>query len=104
MSLYEYSDGDTLFEGYLAIDQTQKIKRPCVMVTHAWDGPVLHGWEDPVVPQQSVLSFAEEMTKAGADWQLHCYGNAKHAFTFVGADIPEFGGGYFKGCQPPPFL
>jgi dienelactone hydrolase len=213
MSAYEYSDGDTLFEGYLAIDQTKQTKRPCVMVAHAWDGPndhfnsladtlakkgfigfaidvygkgkrgkingdnshlmnplwedrallrkrllaafteiqqhplvmhnkiaiigycfgglcaldlaranppglkgaisvhgaltppeifgtqpkidasilVLHGWEDPVVPQKSVTSFAEEMTKAEADWQIHCYGNAKHAFTFVGADIPEFG-------------
>ena len=31
------------------------------------------------------------MTKAEADFQIHCYGHAKHAFTFVGADIPEFG-------------
>jgi hypothetical protein len=26
MSAYEYSDGNTLFEGYLAIDQNQKTK------------------------------------------------------------------------------
>jgi dienelactone hydrolase len=38
MSAYEYSDGNTLFEGYLAIDQNQKTKRPCVMIAHAWDG------------------------------------------------------------------
>lgn len=213
MSAYEYSDGNTLFEGYLAIDQNQKTKRPCVMIAHAWDGPndhfnsladnfaqkgfvgfaidvygkgnrgkidgdnmhlmnplmqdrsllrkrllaafneiqkhplvmpdkiaiigycfgglcaidlaranpsglngaisvhggltppevlgsqskidtsilVLHGLEDPVVPQETVLSFVNEMTKAEADFQIHCYGHAKHAFTFVGADIPEFG-------------
>ena len=213
MSLYEYSDGDTLFEGYLAIDQDQKTKRPCVMVAHAWDGPndhfnslaeklakkgflgfaidvygkgkrgkidgdnahlmnpliqdrsllqkrllaafneiqkhplvvrdkiaiigycfgglcaldlaranpsglkgsisihgglippdvldqhqkidasilVLHGLEDPIVPQETVLNFIDEMTKYEADFQIHCYGHAKHAFTFVGADIPEFG-------------
>ena len=31
------------------------------------------------------------MSAAGADWQLHAYGNTKHGFTFVGADIPRFG-------------
>ena len=212
MSTYEYSDGDTVFEGYLAIEKNQQTKRPCVLVAHAWDGPnehfnsladdlsqkgfiafaidvygkgkrgkidgnnshlmdpllenrallrkrllaafteiqrhplviqnkiaiighcfgglcaldlaranppglkgaisihgilvppslgtqskidasilVLHGWEDRIAPSQSVLNFTEEMTQAEADWQIHCYGNAKHAFTFVGADIPELG-------------
>lgn len=52
---------------------------------------VLHGWEDPVAPPESVLAFAKEMTRAGADWQVHAYGHAKHAFTFVGADIPQLG-------------
>jgi dienelactone hydrolase len=52
---------------------------------------VLHGWEDPVAKPPSVLSFAEEMTQAQADWQIHCYGHAQHAFTFVGANIPELG-------------
>lgn len=51
---------------------------------------MLHGLADPVVPQETVLSFVDEMTKAEADFQIHCYGHAKHAFTFVGADIPEF--------------
>ncbi|OJU73369.1 MAG: dienelactone hydrolase [Alphaproteobacteria bacterium 40-19] len=214
---YEYSDGKTLFQGYLSVPQDQTIRRPYVMVAHAWDGPsdyfnsladdfsqkgfigfaidvygkgkrgkidgdnshlmnplledrallrkrllaaftevqqhplvvkdkivivgycfgglcaldlaranpvglkgaisvhggltppqdsdlqpkidasilVLHGWEDPVAPQQSVLDSAQEMlrpmTKAKADWQIHCCGNAKHAFNFVGADMPEFG-------------
>lgn len=213
MSAYEYSDGNTLFEGYLAVGQNHNTKRPCVMIAHAWDGPnayfnsladnfaqkgfvgfaidvygkgkrgkidgdnmhlmnpliqdrsllrkrllaafsevqkhpfvlpdkiaiigycfgglcaldlaranpsglkgaisvhggltspefsdpqakinasilILHGLEDPVVPQETVLSFIDEMTKAEADFQIHCYGHAKHAFTFVGADIPEFG-------------
>lgn len=42
MSAYEYSDGNTLFEGYLAIDQNQKTKRHCVMIAHAWHGPNDH--------------------------------------------------------------
>jgi dienelactone hydrolase len=52
---------------------------------------VLHGWEDPFVPPEKVLEFAKEMTDKKADWQIHSYGHAKHAFSFVGADIPELG-------------
>lgn len=209
--VYEYSDGETLFEGYLAVNNTSQAKRPCIMVAHAWDGPndhfnaladtlaqkgfigfaidvygkgkrgkiegdnthlmnplmedrallrkrlltafyeiqkhplvisdkiailgycfgglcaldlaranpvglrgavsvhggltsphletqkmdasllVLHGLEDPIVPKESVLDFINEMTEAKADFQIYCYGHAKHAFTFVGVDIPEFG-------------
>jgi dienelactone hydrolase len=52
---------------------------------------LLHGWEDPVVPTSDVLSIASELTAAGADWQLHAYGHAHHAFTFEGAKFPERG-------------
>ena len=31
------------------------------------------------------------MAEAGADWQLHTYGNALHAFTNPEANDPEFG-------------
>ena len=31
------------------------------------------------------------MTAAGADWQLHAYGNTMHAFTTEGANNPDFG-------------
>lgn len=211
MSVYEYSDGKTKFEGYLSLSAQRQKKLPCVMIAHAWDGPnvyfnslademaskgyaafaidvygkgkrgqidgdnshlmnpllqdrgllrtrlllalseiqkhprviadkiailgycfgglcaldlaranpkglvgaisihgpltptphpspridssllVLHGWEDPVAKPESLVSFAQEMTQAQADWQIHCYGHAQHAFTFVGADIPNLG-------------
>lgn len=52
---------------------------------------VLHGWEDPTAPPNDVLAFARELTAAGADWQLHAYGHAMHAFTFRGAQAPERG-------------
>jgi dienelactone hydrolase len=52
---------------------------------------VLHGWEDPIVPLSDVLAFTSEFTALGADWQLHAYGHAQHAFTFTGANIPERG-------------
>ena len=212
MSFFDYSDGETIFEGYMATNGDNKTKRPCVLVGHAWSGPsehfnliadnlaekgiigfaidvygkgvrgevdgdnshlmnplmenrkllrqrllaafnaalkhplvdknriammghcfgglcaldlaranprglkgvisihgglsspnldrtiaidssvmVLHGWEDPMVPPNNVLDFTAEMKESKADWQIHCYGNAMHAFTFVGADIPHLG-------------
>lgn len=42
---------------------------------------VMHGFEDKSVPGSQVLSFAEEMTKHKADWQIHMFGNTYHAFT-----------------------
>ena len=42
---------------------------------------VLHGWADPMAPPESVLELADEMTGAGADWQIHAYGHALHGFT-----------------------
>lgn len=55
---------------------------------------LLHGWEDPVAPPDDVLSIADELTRAGADWQLHAYGHAQHAFTFDRAAAPEHGVAY----------
>ena len=52
---------------------------------------LLHGWEDPVAPPADVLAIARELTDAGADWQLHAYGHAMHAFTLPGANMPERG-------------
>lgn len=212
MGLFEYTDGETVFEGYLSGEQLNGQRRPCILIAHAWDGPnehfnkmadefasrgfvafaldvygkgvrgkidgdnthlmnplledreklqkrlltalieaqklanvdpdkvviigycfgglcaldlaranptglkgaiaihaplnapdpsprqnitasilVLHGWEDPVTKPESLLAFADEMTRRNADWQIHAYGHAKHAFTFVGADIPQLG-------------
>lgn len=51
----------------------------------------LHGHDDPMAPPDQVLDFETEMTKAGADWQLHAYGGTMHAFTNPGANDPDFG-------------
>lgn len=51
----------------------------------------LHGNDDPMVPVEQVIAFQQEMTHAGADWQLHCYGNTMHAFTNPVANNPDFG-------------
>ena len=42
---------------------------------------VLHGWDDPLGPPDSVLALTKELTDAGADWQIHAYGHTVHAFT-----------------------
>lgn len=51
----------------------------------------LHGHEDPMVPPEQVLAFEKEMTENGADWQVHVYGNAYHAFTNPQANDKDFG-------------
>lgn len=54
---------------------------------------VLHGGDDPYVPQTEVVEFEDEMKKAKADWQLIAYGNTVHAFT-----NPEAGNDPSKGA------
>lgn len=42
---------------------------------------VLHGADDPYVPQKDVDAFVTEMKDAKADWELTYYSGAVHAFT-----------------------
>lgn len=42
---------------------------------------MMHGYDDPLAPPDDVLAVAREFSAAGADWQLHAYGNTVHAFT-----------------------
>lgn len=51
----------------------------------------LHGNDDPLVPPEVVAEFENEMTTAGADWQIHIYGHTMHAFTNPLANDPDFG-------------
>ncbi len=55
---------------------------------------VCHGWDDPMADPQSVLGLAKELTDAGANWQIHAYGNTAHAFTRKSANAPETGMNY----------
>lgn len=52
---------------------------------------ILHGWDDPLAKPADVDMVARELTAARADWQLHAYGHAMHAFTADGLDAPERG-------------
>lgn len=54
---------------------------------------ICHGWDDPLCPPDSVAAIAAELTQGKADWQIHAYGNAGHAFTDTesGGSIDGFG-------------
>jgi dienelactone hydrolase len=47
---------------------------------------VLHGWDDPLAKPDEAVALAAELSAAGADWQIHAYGNVLHAFTNPAAD------------------
>lgn len=52
---------------------------------------ICHGWNDPLCPPEMTVVLANELTEAGADWQLHAYGGAGHAFTDNSIAVPGFG-------------
>jgi dienelactone hydrolase len=53
---------------------------------------ILTGAADPVVPDDAVLKFENELRDAGAaDWQVHSYSGAMHAFTMPDANMPQYG-------------
>ena len=52
---------------------------------------ILHGWDDPMARPEALLALGNELTAMQADWQIHAYGNAMHAFTNPAANDPEFG-------------
>ena len=46
---------------------------------------------ESVVPVDMVNALEQELTDAGADWQIHAYGNTMHAFTNPQANDPAHG-------------
>lgn len=52
---------------------------------------ILHGWDDPMAQPDAMVALGQELTDAGADWQLHAYGGTMHAFTNPNANDPDFG-------------
>jgi len=55
---------------------------------------VYHGWDDPFAPPSDVVALTTELTARGADWQLHAYGHAMHAFMATLLNDPERGIAY----------
>ncbi|UOX32511.1 dienelactone hydrolase family protein [Flavobacterium sediminilitoris] len=57
---------------------------------------VLHGADDPYVPQKDVVAFQDEMRTAKADWQMNFYANAVHAFTHKDLDTDNSKGAAYN--------
>ena len=52
---------------------------------------VLHGNDDPMVSEDDIKKFKEEMTERDADWAMHIFGKTKHAFTNPKANDEKLG-------------
>lgn len=59
----------------------------------------LHGYDDPMATPEAMMAFTQEMTAAGADWQLHAYGQTQHAFTNPAANDPVMGTVYSEKAE-----
>lgn len=53
-----------------------------------------NGARDPWVSRKQLAALEDELTAAGADWQIHQYGGAMHAFTNPSANSPDAGALY----------
>ena len=60
---------------------------------------VLHGYDDPMAQPDAMVALAAELTEAEADWQIHAYGGAMHAFTNPAAADPDFGTVYHESAD-----
>jgi len=54
-----------------------------------------HGWDDPMVPPEAVVALGQELSAAGADWQIHAYGHVGHGFTNPNAHQMGIAGVFF---------
>ena len=67
--------GIVSFHGGLSKDES----RPVVPIkAHVL---ILHGADDPYVPEKDIKAFQDEMRTAKADWEMTYYANAVHSFT-----------------------
>lgn len=55
---------------------------------------VLHGADDPFIPQAEIDAFQKSLREARADWQMMYYGNAVHSFTNPAASGEILGAQY----------
>ena len=54
-----------------------------------------HGWNDPMVPPEAVVALGNELSAAGADWQIHAYGHVGHGFTNPNAHLMNIDGVFY---------
>lgn len=81
MVVLEYARSGAALDGVVSVHgrlETNHSEGPSSIRTRLL---ACHGGLDPHVPMSQVAAFAEEMTQAGADYQLIVYGKALHGFT-----------------------
>ena len=81
MTVLELARHGTELAGAISVHGSLATDRPAQQGCIKAKLLICHGALDPHVPMQHVNQFMEEMTKAGADWQLIVYGDAMHGFT-----------------------
>ena len=54
-----------------------------------------------MVPPDKVVALGQELTEAGADWQIHAYGHVGHGFTNPHADQIGIDGVVLRQARPP---
>ncbi len=81
MTALELARGGLELAGVVSVHGSLKTSRPAPASAIKAKVLVCHGALDPHVPMAQVNAFIEEMTGAGADWQLIVYGGAMHGFT-----------------------
>ncbi len=57
---------------------------------------VLHGYDDPMSPPQSLAQLSEELKRTAEDWEVIAYGGTLHSFTNPAASAPERGVQYHQ--------
>jgi dienelactone hydrolase len=86
MTVLELARDGIELTGVVSIHGSLKTTRPAQPSMVKAKVLVCHGALDPHVPMTHVTTFAEEMNRAGVDWQLIVYGGAMHGFTHEDAD------------------
>ena len=84
--------GAVSFHGFLAGPENSTNEIKAILLA-------LHGDLDPMVGQDQIASFRQEMTSKKVDWQLHVFGGAMHSFTNPEANDPDFGAVYSKNAD-----
>ncbi|AWM12839.1 dienelactone hydrolase family protein [Flavobacterium sp. NRK F10] len=82
--------GVVSFHGGLGKDPSRPVEKITTKVL------VLHGADDPYVPESEVLAFQKEMKTSEADWQMVFYANAVHAFTHKDLDTDNSKGAAYN--------
>jgi len=74
-------DGQNDLAGVVSFHGVLATPTPLKRDTYKGKILVLHGVDDPVVPDEQTLGFWKEMREAKANWEFVAYGKALHTFT-----------------------